>query len=143
MPAKLLLQLTTAFQEGGLRDRSGTFFYKDHISKIDVPVLAIAGDLDIICPPEAVYGIITKTLISFSCFILYTWYRVNQCESIFVLGLMKTETVKLVPKHLAMYKVFGEPGGPHYAHYDLVGGRLVCSYVLFFFFSLSNCYLLF
>jgi hypothetical protein len=21
--------------------------------------------------------------------------------------------------------VFGEPGGPHYAHYDLVGGRLV------------------
>ncbi|PWA76356.1 hypothetical protein CTI12_AA235660 [Artemisia annua] len=89
VPAKLLLQLTTAFQEGGLRDRSGTFFYKDHISKIDVPVLAIAGDLDIICPPEAVY-----------------------------------ETIKLVPKHLAMYKVFGEPGGPHYAHYDLVGGRL-------------------
>ncbi|PWA86387.1 hypothetical protein CTI12_AA141010 [Artemisia annua] len=90
VPAKLLLQLTTAFQEGGLRDRSGTFFYKDHISKIDVPVLAIAGDLDIICPPEAVY-----------------------------------ETIKLVPKHLAMYKVFGEPGGPHYAHYDLVGGRLL------------------
>ena len=46
---------------------------------------------------------------------------------------MKTETIKLVPKHLAMYKVFGEPGGPHYAHYDLVGGRLVCSYLLLFF----------
>ncbi|KAI7749616.1 hypothetical protein M8C21_030129 [Ambrosia artemisiifolia] len=89
VPAKLLLQLTTAFQEGGLRDRSGTFFYKNHINKIDVPVLAIAGDLDLICPPEAVY-----------------------------------ETIKLVPKHLAKYKVFGEPGGPHYAHYDLVGGRL-------------------
>lgn len=42
------------------------------------------------------------------------------------LGLMKTETIKLVPKHLAKYKVFGEPAGPHYAHYDLVGGRLVC-----------------
>ncbi|KAI3818844.1 hypothetical protein L1987_12665 [Smallanthus sonchifolius] len=89
VPAKLLLQLTTAFQEGGLRDRSGTFFYKNHINKIDVPVLAIAGDLDLICPPKAVY-----------------------------------ETIKLVPKHLAMYKVFGEPAGPHYAHYDLVGGRL-------------------
>ncbi|KAJ0448350.1 putative alpha/beta hydrolase-1, peptidase S9, serine active [Helianthus annuus] len=89
VPAKLLLQLTTAFQVGGLRDRSGTFFYKNHINKIDVPVLAIAGDLDLICPPEAVY-----------------------------------ETIKLVPKHLAKYKVFGEPGGPHYAHYDLVGGRL-------------------
>ncbi|XP_076934948.1 uncharacterized protein LOC143601419 [Bidens hawaiensis] len=89
VPAKLLLQLTTAFQEGGLRDRSGTFFYKNYINKIDVPVLAIAGDLDLICPPEAVY-----------------------------------ETIKLVPKHLAVYKVFGEPDGPHYAHYDLVGGRL-------------------
>ncbi|XP_024990106.1 uncharacterized protein LOC112524495 isoform X1 [Cynara cardunculus var. scolymus] len=89
VPAKLLLQLTTAFQEGGLRDRSGTFFYKDHINKIDTPVLAIAGDRDIICPPEAVY-----------------------------------ETIKLVPKHLCMYKVFGEAAGPHYAHYDLVGGRL-------------------
>nr|XP_043634762.1 uncharacterized protein LOC122605858 isoform X2 [Erigeron canadensis] len=55
VPAKLLLQLTTAFQEGGLRDRSGTFFYKDHLKNIDVPVLAIAGDLDLICPPEAVY----------------------------------------------------------------------------------------
>ncbi|KAJ9550325.1 hypothetical protein OSB04_014370 [Centaurea solstitialis] len=96
VPAKLLLQLTTAFQEGGLRDRSGTFFYKDHISKIDTPVLAIAGDHDVICPPEAVY-----------------------------------ETIKLVPKHLAMYKVYGEPAGPHYAHYDLVGGRLVCNHHLF------------
>lgn len=43
---------------------------------------------------------------------------------------MKTETIKLVPKHLAMYKVFGEPAGPHYAHYDLVGGRLVCYYLI-------------
>lgn len=89
VPAKLLLQLTTAFQEGGLRDRSGTFFYKDHLHKINVPVLAIAGDQDLICPPEAVY-----------------------------------ETIKLLPEHLVTYKVFGEPGGPHYAHYDLVGGRL-------------------
>ncbi|KAL4573339.1 hypothetical protein LXL04_020140 [Taraxacum kok-saghyz] len=89
VPAKLLLQLTTAFQEGGLRDRSGTFFYKNHLHRIDVPVLAVAGDADIICPPEAVY-----------------------------------ETIKLVPKHLATYKVFGEPGGAHYAHYDIVGGCL-------------------
>ncbi|XP_022736171.1 uncharacterized protein LOC111289411 isoform X3 [Durio zibethinus] len=89
VPAKLLLQLTTAFQEGGLRDRSGMFFYKDHLSKSNVPVLAIAGDQDLICPPEAVY-----------------------------------ETVKLIPKPLVAYKVFGEPGGPHYAHYDIVGGRL-------------------
>lgn len=34
-------------------------------------------------------------------------------------------TVKLIPEQLVTYKVFGEPGGPHYAHYDLVGGRLV------------------
>ncbi|PIA63740.1 hypothetical protein AQUCO_00201230v1 [Aquilegia coerulea] len=56
IPAKLLLQLTTAFREGGLRDRSGTFRYKDHLHKADVPVLALAGDHDLICPPEAVYG---------------------------------------------------------------------------------------
>ncbi|CAI0451312.1 unnamed protein product [Linum tenue] len=62
IPAKLLLQLTTAFRE---------------------------GDQDLICPPEAV-----------------------------------EETVKVLPKHLVTYKVFGESGGPHYAHYDLVGGQL-------------------
>ncbi|XVF09536.1 hypothetical protein REPUB_Repub07fG0102300 [Reevesia pubescens] len=94
VPAKLLLQLATAFQEGGLRDRSGTFFYKDHLGKSDVPVLAIAGDQDLICPPEAVY-----------------------------------ETVKLIPEPLVTYKVFGEPGGPHYAHYDIVGGRLAIDLV--------------
>lgn len=32
--------------------------------------------------------------------------------------------MKLIPEELVTYKVFGEPGGPHYAHYDLVGGRL-------------------
>ncbi|KAL6566369.1 hypothetical protein OROGR_001984 [Orobanche gracilis] len=89
IPAKLLLQLTTAFREGGLRDRSGQFSYKDHLHKSNVPVLALAGDRDLICPSEAV-----------------------------------SETVKLIPEHLVTYKVFGEPDGPHYAHYDLVGGRM-------------------
>ncbi|KAJ9676921.1 hypothetical protein PVL29_022094 [Vitis rotundifolia] len=87
VPSKLLLQLTTAFQEGGLRDRDGTFFYKHHLRKSNVPVLAIAGDRDRVCPPEAVY-----------------------------------ETVKHIPGNLVAYKVFGEPDGPHYGHYDLVGG---------------------
>ncbi|XVF44222.1 hypothetical protein PTKIN_Ptkin02bG0103300 [Pterospermum kingtungense] len=90
IPAKLILQLTTAFRERGLCDRSGKFFYKDHLHKGNVPVLAIAGDQDLICPPEAV-----------------------------------EETVKLFAENLVTYKVFGEPQGPHYAHYDLVGGRLV------------------
>lgn len=88
VPSKLLLQLKTVFQEGGLRDRSGTFIYKNHLRESKVPILAIAGDQDLICPPEAVY-----------------------------------ETVKLIRKELVTYKVFGEFGGPHYAHYDLVGGR--------------------
>lgn len=89
VPARLLLQLTTAFQEGGLRDRSGTFFYKDHIGKCNVPILALAGDLDLVCPPDAVY-----------------------------------ETAKLIPERVLTYKVVGEPGGPHFAHYDLVGGGM-------------------
>ncbi|RLN22105.1 uncharacterized protein C2845_PM07G19530 [Panicum miliaceum] len=88
VPAKVLLQLTTAFHDGGLCNRNGTFFFKEHFHKIKVPVLALAGDEDLICPPEAVY-----------------------------------ETVKLIPQHLVTYKVFGAPEGPHYAHYDLVGGR--------------------
>lgn len=94
IPAKLILQLTTAFREGGLRDRSGKFFYKDHIHKCNIPILAIAGDQDLICPPEAV-----------------------------------EETVKLLPEDLVTYKVFGEPSGPHYAHYDLVGGRMAVEQV--------------
>nr|DAD35441.1 TPA_asm: hypothetical protein HUJ06_006081 [Nelumbo nucifera] len=94
VPAKLLLQLTTAFQEGGLRDRSGTFFYKDHLHKSNVPVLALAGDQDLICPPEAVY-----------------------------------ETAMIIPQHLVTYKRLGQVGGPHYAHYDLVGGRLAVEQV--------------
>ncbi|PHU08782.1 hypothetical protein BC332_20642 [Capsicum chinense] len=89
IPAKLLLQLTTAFQERGLCDRSGKIFYKDHLHKSSVPVLALAGDRDQICPPEAVY-----------------------------------ETVKLIPENLVNYKVFGDTDGPHYAHYDLVGGHM-------------------
>ncbi|KAH1140298.1 hypothetical protein GLYMA_10G270400v4 [Glycine max] len=94
IPAKLVLQLTTAFRERGLCNRNGTFFYKDHLHKNNIPILAIAGDQDLICPPEAV-----------------------------------EETVKLIPEHLVTYKVFGEPEGSHYAHYDLVGGRLAVEQV--------------
>ncbi|XP_027363699.1 uncharacterized protein LOC113871108 isoform X2 [Abrus precatorius] len=56
IPAKLILQLTTAFRERGLCNRNGTFFYKDHLHKSNTPILAIAGDQDLICPPEAVEG---------------------------------------------------------------------------------------
>ncbi|XP_021909580.1 uncharacterized protein LOC110823495 isoform X2 [Carica papaya] len=105
VPAKLLLQLTTAFQEGGLCDRSGTFFYKDHIGKSNVPILALAGDKDLICPPEAVY-----------------------------------ETVKLIPERLVTYKVLGEPGGPHYGHYDLVAGRLAVNEVYPRIVEFLNCH---
>ncbi|PKA62033.1 hypothetical protein AXF42_Ash018258 [Apostasia shenzhenica] len=94
IPAKVVLQLTTAFREGGLQNRVGTFSYKDHLHKCNVPVLALAGDQDLICPPEAVF-----------------------------------ETVKLIPASDVTYKVFGKLDGPHYAHYDLVGGKLATSEV--------------
>ncbi|KAK6780345.1 hypothetical protein RDI58_022529 [Solanum bulbocastanum] len=71
IPAKLLLQMTTAFQERGLRDRSGKIFYKDHLHKSRVPVLALAGDLDQICPPEAVYEtvkLIPEKLVKYKVF---------------------------------------------------------------------------
>nr|XP_027189753.1 uncharacterized protein LOC101511016 isoform X2 [Cicer arietinum] len=102
IPAKLLLQLTTAFRERGLCNRNGTFFYKEHLHKSNIPILAVAGDKDLICPPEAV-----------------------------------EETVKLIPEHLVTYKLFGDPEGPHYAHYDLVGGRLIISSVKLVFTSIN------
>ncbi|KAE8692332.1 hypothetical protein F3Y22_tig00110840pilonHSYRG00095 [Hibiscus syriacus] len=68
--------------------------WRDHLNKCSVPVLAIAGDQDLICPPEAA-----------------------------------EETVKFFPENLATYKIFGEHHGPHYAHYDLVGGRLAMEQV--------------
>ncbi|KAF2325768.1 hypothetical protein GH714_039493 [Hevea brasiliensis] len=79
---------------GGWIKKPEWIFYKDHLGKSKVPVLAIAGDKDLICPPEAVY-----------------------------------ETVKVIPEHLVTYKVFGEPWGPHYAHYDLVGSCLAANQV--------------
>uniref|UniRef100_A0A1J3EN27 AB hydrolase-1 domain-containing protein n=1 Tax=Noccaea caerulescens TaxID=107243 RepID=A0A1J3EN27_NOCCA len=88
VPVKLILQLATSVGHGGLRDRTGTFCYKDHIGKTNVPILALAGDWDIICPPDAVY-----------------------------------DTVKLIPEHLATFKVLGSPGGPHYGHQDMISGR--------------------
>lgn len=56
VPAKLLYQLATSVDKGGLRDRTSSFYYKDHISTTNVPILALAGDWDIVCPPDAVYG---------------------------------------------------------------------------------------
>jgi hypothetical protein len=51
--------------------------------------------------------------------------------------------VKVIPKHLVTYRVFGEPSGPHYAHYDLVGGgRLVrVNLILLFGGSGITCFL--
>ncbi|XP_022137194.1 uncharacterized protein LOC111008720 isoform X2 [Momordica charantia] len=94
VPSKVLVQLSTVFEEGGLRDRNGMFQYKDHLCQSNIPILALAGDQDIICPPEAVY-----------------------------------ETVKQIPWRYVSYKVLGKPGGPHYAHYDIVGSRLASSEV--------------
>lgn len=123
------MQLTTAFQEGGLRDRNGTFFYKHHLHKSNVPVLAIAGDRDVVCPPEAVYGRIIIDIISASSISKLSSNIIFVSFSVFDV-FNEAETVKHIPGNLVTYKVFGEPDGPHYGHYDLVGGPSVC--MLFF-----------
>jgi len=56
VPAKLLLQLATVFKPGGLQNRKGTISYMERLKSCKVPVLAIAGDKDLICPPIAVTG---------------------------------------------------------------------------------------
>lgn len=130
IPAKLILQLTTAFKERGLCNRNYTFFYKDHLHKSNVPVLAIAGDVDLICPPEAVKGI-SRCL----CFYICILFNGNICASP---NWFVPETVKLIPEDLVTYKLFGETGGPHYAHYDLVGGRLVGDISFYFLIELAH-----
>lgn len=53
---KLLHQLKSAFDRGGLRNRDGSVSYKDLLKDCEVPVMAIAGDRDLICPTSAVIG---------------------------------------------------------------------------------------
>lgn len=48
----VLTQLATAFEPGGLRSQSGQR-YGEALSRIRTPVLAIAGDRDRQCPPDA------------------------------------------------------------------------------------------
>lgn len=61
----------------------------------------------------------------------YTWigflalFYLFACSCFVFVRQHGVETVKMIPKHSASFKVFGEPRGPHYAHYDIVGGRLV------------------
>ncbi|KAG0615046.1 hypothetical protein M758_5G010300 [Ceratodon purpureus] len=61
IPVKLLLQLATVFKPGGLQNRKGSVKYMERLHTCKVPVLAIAGDQDLICPPIAV----TDTLKAF------------------------------------------------------------------------------
>eukprot|EP00246_Nothoceros_aenigmaticus_P009136 TRINITY_DN24468_c0_g1_i1.p1 TRINITY_DN24468_c0_g1~~TRINITY_DN24468_c0_g1_i1.p1 ORF type:complete len:152 (+),score=25.12 TRINITY_DN24468_c0_g1_i1:42-458(+) len=54
IPVKLLLHLSSAFKPGGLKNRNGTVLYKELVKDNQIPVLALAGDSDLICPPAAV-----------------------------------------------------------------------------------------
>ncbi|CAM6119148.1 unnamed protein product [Calypogeia fissa] len=71
IPVKLLLHLSTVFQPGGLATRDGSFKYKQNIGKVTIPVLAIAGDRDLICPPVAVLDTVhlfPKDTVTYKCF---------------------------------------------------------------------------
>lgn len=56
----------------------------------------------------------------------YRGYGTKIRTELTYLNLLMAETVKIIPRHLVTYKLLGQPNGPHYGHYDLVGGRLVC-----------------
>lgn len=64
IPMKLLYHLTTVFQPGGLRSRDGSVGYKDLLKNCKVPVMAIAGDRDMICPPDAVVGKVLNVIVA-------------------------------------------------------------------------------
>lgn len=58
IPVKLLLQLASVFRPGGLRNRDGTVEYRKGLEDCATPILALAGNADLICPAIAV----TETL---------------------------------------------------------------------------------
>ncbi|RVX18046.1 hypothetical protein CK203_004412 [Vitis vinifera] len=78
-------------------------------------------DRDGVCPPEAVYGRIIIDIISASSISKLSSNIVFVSFPVFDV-FNEAETVKHIPGNLVTYKVFGEPDGPHYGHYDLVGG---------------------
>ncbi|KAM6544795.1 hypothetical protein CsatB_014373 [Cannabis sativa] len=39
-------------------------------------------------------------------------------------GFAFPETAKLIPEHMLTFKIVGEPEGPYYAHYGVVGSHL-------------------
>ena len=49
----VMAQLASAMQPGGLRSRDGATTYLEGLARATAPVLAIAGDRDAQCPPEA------------------------------------------------------------------------------------------
>ncbi|KAL2603141.1 hypothetical protein R1flu_003934 [Riccia fluitans] len=71
IPVKLLFHLSTVFQPGGLQNRDGSISYKENICKCDVPVLALAADKDLICPPIAVLDTVEefpKDIVTYKVF---------------------------------------------------------------------------
>lgn len=54
IPMGLLFQLKSAFEPGGLKNRDGSVSYKELLKDCEVPVMAIAGDRDLVCPTSAV-----------------------------------------------------------------------------------------
>jgi pimeloyl-ACP methyl ester carboxylesterase len=51
--SRVLAQLASAFESGGLRSADGSVHYKSGLRTATAPVLAVAGDHDRQCPPEA------------------------------------------------------------------------------------------
>jgi fermentation-respiration switch protein FrsA (DUF1100 family) len=49
----VMAQLATAMETGGLRSRDGSVEYLRGLAEATAPVLAIAGDRDAQCPPDA------------------------------------------------------------------------------------------
>jgi alpha-beta hydrolase superfamily lysophospholipase len=56
VPPALMAQLATAMLPGGLRSADGRTAYLDGLAHATAPVLALAGDRDAQCPPDASEG---------------------------------------------------------------------------------------
>lgn len=50
----LLYQISSWLENGYIKDKTGSYNFSEGISKIHIPIFAITGSVDLICPPEAI-----------------------------------------------------------------------------------------
>lgn len=105
IPQGVLDQFTEMVRTGEFKRADGSYSYTRNLSKIDVPVLLIAGQVDKIAPPEVVrfaYDQVSSTDKTYRLFGLAGGYRADYGHNDLILGKhTKEEVFPLIAQWLA------------------------------------------